>query len=877
MKKLILFTLLTFAIVGCIKKAPVIVSSQTSAKVAGRLEKRQAWIPDLKSQNASVDELSLLEFLYAYMPVGDVADYDVEFFRANVASTLAARQTMPWGAIVPEREFLHFVLPVRINNENLDSSRVVFYAELKDRVAGLSMKDAILEVNHWCHEKVNYTPSDSRTIAPLAIVRNAAGRCGEESTFTVAALRAVGIPARQIYVGRWAHTDDNHAWVEAWAADADGSNGRWHYFGACEPEPVLNTGWFDAPATRSMMMFTKAFGDYTGDEEILNRTDGYTEINVTNNYAPTARAYVVVVDSLGNLVEGADVTFATYNYAAYYPTVVQRTDSLGVVSVSAGLGDMPIFAAKDGLLATGVLDFRNVQDTLRLTLGALPVSAIEWDLIPPAPGEVKVKVSAEEREANDRRFVAEDSIRNAYIATFATRQYSDSLATVLGLGADTLRVWNALSTARGNHPQIAEFLQNAKDINLGVALDLLEVISVKDLRDTPADVLMDHLRGSLPYVGEPHFKEYILNARIDNELLTPYRRVLGNIGGCSSVGDLVALAQAVVDSSHLNAARLAITPLGVHKLKIADRRAIERYTIALLRSKGIAARREPLTERVEYFANEKWNYVDTVAVTAKGKLRVNYRSTSLNDDPKHSTHFSVARWNGADYTTVELEDILKTHGVDMGAGASYRTLFAEPIELETGHYLLITGTRLADGTVLNRAEPFTIVENKLSTVDMVMRVANNALEVIGSINPESLYIPQGQTDPATVMSTTGRGYFVIAMIDAKKEPTTHLLRDLSKQREVLNAWGRPILLMLRDGQQMSQFNVGDYPELPSTVSFGADYEGQTSAMIGSMLKIKDMSRLPVVVVADTFGRVVYISTGYNISLGEQLKTITEYL
>ena len=124
---------------------------------------------------------------------------------------------MPWGDKVPDREWKHFVLPPRINNEALDSSRVVFYEELKDRVKGMSMEEAILEVNHWCHEKVSYRASDGRTSNPLSAVSQAIGRCGEESTFTVAALRSVGIPARQVYTPRWAHTDDNHAWVEAWA------------------------------------------------------------------------------------------------------------------------------------------------------------------------------------------------------------------------------------------------------------------------------------------------------------------------------------------------------------------------------------------------------------------------------------------------------------------------------------------------------------------------------------------------------------------------------------------------------------------------------------------------------------------------------------
>lgn len=192
-------------------------------------------------------EREALEFLYAYMPLADIADYSGEFHLMNVRASRQAADEMPWGKRIPEDIFRHFVLPVRVNNEHLDSARVVFYKELKDRVKTLSLQDAILEVNHWCHEKAIYTPSDARTSSPLATVRTAYGRCGEESTFLVAALRSVGIPARQVYTPRWAHTDDNHAWVEAWA------DGKWYFLGACEPEPVLNLGWFNAPASRGMI------------------------------------------------------------------------------------------------------------------------------------------------------------------------------------------------------------------------------------------------------------------------------------------------------------------------------------------------------------------------------------------------------------------------------------------------------------------------------------------------------------------------------------------------------------------------------------------------------------------------------------------------
>lgn len=85
------------------------------------------------------EEEEACKFLYAYMPIGDVTDYDLSFWLNNIRYTLRARAEMPWGKTVPEREFRHFVMPVRVNNENLDHSRQVFYEELADRVKGLSL------------------------------------------------------------------------------------------------------------------------------------------------------------------------------------------------------------------------------------------------------------------------------------------------------------------------------------------------------------------------------------------------------------------------------------------------------------------------------------------------------------------------------------------------------------------------------------------------------------------------------------------------------------------------------------------------------------------------------------------------------------------
>ena len=311
MKKLFAILLLPLLLAACSKTDPYWerVNNDFEYKKTQLAEGNLFSIFDTKM---SSEERKAMTFLYAYMTIGDITDYSGEFYLANVRSAFATRTETKWGETVPDQLFYHFVLPVRVNNESLDSARFVFHDELMPRIKDLSMYDAVLEVNHWCHEKANYQPSDARTSSPLATVKTAFGRCGEESTFLVAALRSVGIPARQVYTPRWAHTDDNHAWVEAWV------DGKWYFLGACEPEPVLNLGWFNAPASRGMLMHTKVFGYYGGPEDVMKTTANYTEINVISNYADNAPVTVEVVDTTGKAIPEANIEFKLYNYAEFY-------------------------------------------------------------------------------------------------------------------------------------------------------------------------------------------------------------------------------------------------------------------------------------------------------------------------------------------------------------------------------------------------------------------------------------------------------------------------------------------------------------------------------------------------------------------------------
>ena len=328
---LLLLSLLIF-FSSCHRNSHFITDRAYRQQVTQDYESRLVQIPMLDTllqlDTLCRAESEAMQFLYAYMPYSDLADYDPTFFLDQVRYAFTAREQMPWGKTIPEDIFRHFVLVYRVNNENLDTARMAFYHSLKERVQGMTMEQAALEVNHWCHEHVAYRAADSRTSAPLATMRTSLGRCGEESTFAVTALRAVGIPARQCYTPRWAHCDDNHAWVEVWVANPDCKGGEWKFLGACEPDPELNMGWFAVPSTRCLMVHSKAFGRYHGDEEVVRQTALYSELNLLSHYAPTRRVTVTVTDPQGKPLPSATVKFKMYNYAEYYTLATYQADAL---------------------------------------------------------------------------------------------------------------------------------------------------------------------------------------------------------------------------------------------------------------------------------------------------------------------------------------------------------------------------------------------------------------------------------------------------------------------------------------------------------------------------------------------------------------------
>ena len=822
----------------------------------------------------TTEQRQAMQFLYAYMPLPDIADYSGDFHLNNVNYALKARIEMPWGKSVPVREFLHFVLPVRVNNEDLDNSREVFFNELRSRVEGLTMYDAVLEVNHWCHEKVTYTPSDIRTSSPLATVRTAYGRCGEESTFTVAALRAVGIPARQVYTPRWAHTDNNHAWVEAWI------DGKWYFIGACEPEPVLNLAWFNAPASRGMLMHTNAFGSYDGPEEVLSVTPCFTEINVTSNYAPVATTKVQVVDEAGNPVK-ATVEFKIYNYAEFFTAATKVCDDNGRTSITTGLGDMVAWASKDGKF--GFAKFSAGKDrNVTVVLDKAPgyTATLEMDITPPAERNTVPYVSEKQAAENARRFAREDSIRAAYVSTFITAEKAGMFARYLGfVGLHERDIVDLLLKSRGNHETLTEFLAETPREELALAYYLLSVVSDKDLRDISGNVLDDHLWNTARNGSyDEDYRNYILNPRVSNEMLTPYKAFFRSQFDADKrqffAGDpqrwVNWCRENITVNGEWNPLSLCMSPKGVWDMRVADPHSRDIFFVAGARAIGIPARIDEVTGKTQYMPSPgKWADVDFEAVSGEnapqGRLRLNFTPTRYFDNPKYYSHFSISKIVDGRLQLLgypEEKTTLDSH-------------FRGGTPMDAGDYLMMTGTRMADGSVQAHLTFFSVKEGEETVLEYVQRESSEELQVIGDFNSENLFYDLAQERSRSLLSATGRGYYIIALIAPGSEPVNHFLRDVMPYKNEFEKWGQKMVLLFRDKGEAERF-VNDFPDLPSTVVWGTDIDDTIYNEIVKNMKLQNPNR-PVILVADTFNRVVFMSQGYSIGLGEQLYKVIQKL
>ena len=454
-----------------------------------------------------------LTFIRQALPE-DWDSYPQSLFEAFAAHSHMLRQTVPWCASLSREAYQQYVLCPRVNDEDLSDHRALFYSHLWNRVKDLSQEEAALEVNRWCHEQASYQAQDDRTASPLTVYRCGSGRCGEESAFLVSALRAVGLAARQVYAPRWSHCDDNHAWVEVLC------EGKWRFLGACEPEPVLDRGWFNTAASRAMLVHSRTFGpvaDLALHGAPLDRQGQALYHNQTARYAHT-KTYTFQAGPWET------ITLEVLNESRFCPIADLTADETGRVQVELGIGDLHLSAGEKEAFCHG-----QTEDGAELTLPSPCTDWTPFDFRAPQDAPVNpAPLDQAQRQERAAVLAAGTAKRQARMAGYFDEEQAQNYPQQREL----------LQKARGNFREIYAFLSKDND---PLRTALLSSLSDKDLRDVTADLLEVHLQRARPWADRypaEVFRRFVLCPRVAFERLTDW-----SVPQPGAVGEVIALRQ----------------------------------------------------------------------------------------------------------------------------------------------------------------------------------------------------------------------------------------------------------------------------------------------------------------------------------------------
>lgn len=788
-----------------------------------------------------------MEFLLGHLPASDLDCYPFELFLDFAGHALFLRENDSVCGALDWELFAHYVLFPRVNDEDLSPHRALFYQALSPRLAGIEDEQArVLAVNRWCHEYASYQAQDERTASPLTVFRCGSGRCGELSAFLVAALRSVGIPARQVYVPRWSHCDDNHAWVEALCG------GEWRFFGGCEPEPVADRGWFNTAASRAMLVHSRLFGK--GESHLhgqpLGREGIVTWYNQTARYAPVREYLLRAVTEDGVPAAGARLELQVLNEGSFHTIAVLTADAQGRARVRLGDGSLHVLAVWNGLTAEGGC----VDGTVTLTLRRPRREDSGWtdfQFSAPAASEHRpAALTPEQKRERAETHASGDARRVRRAAGYYDGTRAAAVPDCAGL----------LRSARGNFDELFRFLGGGDS---PARVRLVRTLADKDLRDVTAEILEDHLE-NLPSrredVPEEIYWRYTACPRIALEPLSSWRgglkKALGTVDNPEEPDHWLAgiLPEAAGGGDCYD--RLYWTVTAGLEAGRCDQKSRELLLIAALRTLGVPARLRPLDGAPELWRNGAFH---ALSPEETGQLRLVWEGEA---PPQYRQNWTLSRRGREGWQLLFLPD--------EGWAGGERTL-----ELPVGYYRLITAVRLPNGNQLGTRRDFPVGLGQSMCCRLSLRSCPLPELLRSQAMPAAPAVALDGTKVSDLFRLNGRPTLLL-WLEEGREPTEHLLNELAARRDELNGMDVNVVFLLRSGDSVNQSTLaGVLARWPGVRVLLDDWAYDLEDTARRLTCDPDAA--PLSVVCDGMGRAVFGDSGYRVGLGELLVRVAGYL
>lgn len=882
-----------------------------------------------------------LQYLYIAMPLSDRVSYPFETYLDYAIRGVYLRENRSYVQALPEELFFPYVLFHRVNEEEILPCRSLFGEQielwlregrealfqeenedfaLEQKAENIQNKavdkplykaldsaldttlDKVLEItpemikdiNYWCSREGTYKSTDNRTLSALMFYKRGYGRCGEESVFAVNAMRSMGIPCRQIYAPRWAHCEDNHAWIEVYVG------GSWQFLGACEPMEHLNIGWFNAAASRAMLIHSRFFGEDIFEsfskvesmdehsvvsqegnnvsknyekienksfpkEELLGKEGIVTELNQISRYAESKKISISVLDCKGYPVSDAMVSLVLLNTGEFYPIARLKSDGEGRILFHTGLGTLLLEVQHEKGNASELIDTRE-EDSFSLYL-SLEEKEEKWrdlDFFAPVDSEKNPNTETEEDKARGKKR--------------------------LSLCKEVLKQ----KIKAYQNPAIVSFLQYSDRERRE---EFLHVLSEKDLSDVSLEVLEDS------YFEDGHFKEdmqdggfentpgytedlkklvfpYLMNPRVDEEILIPYRNiVLTSFSNQEKEAfrkdpkEIQKWIQKEIKSYPNKERRSVITPPAACLIgRVGNSLSQAILFVAIARSLGIPARLRKSDKVMEFWEKTRNQFIPVLEEERESCTILFRKNTEEN--LQYGQHWTLAREIAGEYKTLDLRD---------------QVFLQNSIEISAvpGKYKIITENRLPNGNIQGADYVFSLKEGERKEIEVYYREAelkdmlerlllpDFTLEKEDESRENSLYLLQKTEYPKGNLVQRGKRA-IFFWLEPGAEPTEHILNEILEQKERFSLISERMNFVIRTPKEEKDPLFQKVRQALTKCNLYFDKENQDEFLARRMYV--EPSSYPFILFTEgdkeqVYG--IYAVSGYQVGTGDMLLRIME--
>ena len=653
---------------------------------------------------------------------------------------------------------------------------------------------------------------------------------------------------------------------------------------------ILNKGWFTNASSRAMMVHSRLFDLFPAEgEDEIGKEGAAVMLNQTARYARVKTVSVKVTDKEGTAVKGAQVQFLVLNMGEYFPIAKAETDEMGTVSLVTGLGSVRVLAFLPGMegFAQADLDTR-AQDEISLTLTGEAVEAEDWravDVIAPVDTPVNPDMPTPEQKAEGTRRLNEaNKIRKekkenwvnpeltAFLAGEDEKELRQAMVDVLSEKDHTDCVCNVLEEHLEYGKQYAkEFKMKSgtgkcgeKEMNGADCFTQGAESANAECSNYKAEKSAAYTRVTGAESSYNLYINFILNPRVEDELLRPYRKGILSFFTeeqkatfRANPAEIWNYIQAHITAYPDNERETVMeTPYECLVSGIGTERSQKVLFVAIARTLGIPARLNPDNKVMEYWVKDQ--FVSVLKQQEGGAV------LTLKKDAdavwNYYQNWTMGRLVGNEYVSLNL------------TGRSWNGDTLE-LALIPGTYRIITTNRLPNGNQFAWEKTFTIKEGGQREETLRLREAQLG-DMLERISLPEFEVKDSAGNTVNCAELTKGGKKILMWLEESREPTEHILNEMLEHAEKFHEFENSISFMIRTPEAKQDPLLAKVLKMFPNVSIYFDSFEENIELLGRRMYV-DPDKLPLILVTNGESVGIYATSGYNVGTGDMLIRIME--